>query len=306
MAKSIMDFWKEAAAEITDTSKILDTTAILDKSAVLEINSNNGKPIIFFVNGHFSKFVPGPAYGGKKYWDYFDPSIPKNSAIYFGIKKNFHQQYVNGSSLISIDSSGQERFEKGYEFAKNNFISFKNILINNSVYFVCHSEGCAFAAGIAKYFFEKKINIGEIIFLSCDEGDEFEIDFNVNAYQVEYMYYDKSIPDGNCEPEFDWIINTNKNSGGVKGINKFGIIIEKVEYDTVHGSTANSEIFKSIEDLKEVKIINNLNKKGRSFNSQTIVTNNTKFYLVDKQIIDTNNPQWNKNILEVDYTMPCK
>jgi hypothetical protein len=36
MAKSILDFWKQAAADITDTSKLLDTSAILDTRQILD------------------------------------------------------------------------------------------------------------------------------------------------------------------------------------------------------------------------------------------------------------------------------
>lgn len=305
MSKSILDFWKQAAAEITDTSAILDTKEILETKKILSIDDNEKNAVIFFVNGHYSKLIPGPSSGGKKYWDYFDTYIYNTAANYFEVQDNYIVEFANVSSSIVIDSSGGQRKNEGYNYAKNSFNTLQSKLNGNKIFFVAHSEGCAFAVGMAKFYFENNLKIEQVILLSCDEGDEFEIDFNVDAYQIEYMYWGRSLSDENCEPQFDWIINTDRTVGGVFGINKFGIVKTNLEFNTMHGSTANSEVFKEIEDLKAVIVLDNLNKNGKSFLSQINAKNNTKFYQVGKKVLDTNHPQWNSKTFEIDLNISC-
>lgn len=65
----------------------------------------------------------------------------------------------------------------------------------NEVYFVSHSEGGAYAAGMADYLYEKGITIGEHIMLSPDEGDEFSVNSAIHSYQLTYMFFSDSISD---------------------------------------------------------------------------------------------------------------
>lgn len=52
-----------------------------------------------------------------------------------------------------------------------------------------HSEGGAFAAGVADYLYSKDIKIGEHILLSPDEGDEFSVNPKIPSYQLTYMFF---------------------------------------------------------------------------------------------------------------------
>lgn len=270
----------------------------------------SGTPLIIFSNGHFSRIFPGPSYPLKGYWDYFDKNIASKAAAYFGVSTGYADVYVDGStpSLIAY-GSGQDRKNWGEAYAREKMVEWKNVSRGRPVYLVGHSEGCAFAAGIAKALLENGVQVGEMAFLSCDEGDEFSVDPGVLTYQVEYMYFywhytrlGKYVKLG-----FDWVIATDQQSGGVNGATRFGIVIRnELEWNTVHGSSAQGVIFKALQDLKEVRVFNNLNGNGDSFDDHTRAANATLFYMIDTRVIDTNHPQWNPKTLMIDRSLPTK
>lgn len=196
--------------------------------------------------------------------------------------------------MIAIDSSGQDRKEAGHSFAEEHFINFKDILLTNQVFFVSHSEGCAFATGMAQYFVKNNINVVESVLLSCDEGDEFEIDFKLVCYQIECMYWETYRRGPVFIPRFDWIINTNLKKGGVKGVTKFGVVINNnLDALSIHGKgIVVPEIFSDIADLKEVQVLEKIKKNGGVYFEQTL--KRAKFYQINDKVILSNHPDWNR------------
>jgi hypothetical protein len=297
-----------------------------------------GMPKIIFVNGQWklasrAPFGTGENFGPTKpkkpYW--YDGDRMVNSAkSYFEIndkfkfrnlnlkndeleKKNFIL-YYDGSSNWGADQSGGDRFSNGKKFAEKNFAEIIKGLGDNKVYFISHSEGGAYAAGMADYLHSKGIKIGEHILLSPDEGDEFSINSEIPSYQLTYMFF-SSIwnPTGtfiNSEKFkmankgfrkwgryyaiVDWVTNEFK----VKGTKKMGIVRDdNLGWGTVHGSTNDSSIFNQLKDLKNVTyfdVIGSYDEKAYSGTAQSTVANNTIFYRIDDQYISVNCPPISK------------
>ena len=113
----------------------------------------DGKKILF-VNGHWTPGLPGEwlgsRYPGRKYWSNgFAQAAQQYFDDYSQITDN---NYIDGSSTCGFDMSGQDRYEKGYEYAKANINELtKNMSKDEPFYMVTHSEGAAYGAGIAQY-----------------------------------------------------------------------------------------------------------------------------------------------------------
>jgi hypothetical protein len=273
------------------------------------VESFTPQPTIIFVNGHYSKIIPGPTYGGKAYWNYFDDEHAANAQSYFNVS-NIKSDYADGSSLIAIDADYKDRRSKGKSYAEAMYSKWKNAISGNVFYLVAHSEGCGMAAGIADYLLSKNEKIGEMVFLSCDEGAEplSSVDSRAPTYQIEYMYWDKDLVSGNCEPEFDWVIGTDlryQTYNGIRGARKFGIVINNnLDFGTVHGSSGNIQrVSPLLRDLKSVYTTQNINGQGQIYNSQSNTL--TKFFKINDKIILPNAPQWNIQTHTIDYSLPC-
>jgi hypothetical protein len=255
------------------------------------------KPLIILVNGHYHPLIPGPSVGGIGYWNYFNTGVPhQNSAkILFNSSPETQFKYVNGSSLYGVDTDYSERFRSGQLTVDANYINdWKKINGNQPVYIIGHSEGCAMAAGIGDQLVkEYKKSVKEIVLLSCDEGREAgaKVNPSIPTYQLEYMYYDKDLITGKCEPEFDWVIGTDhswRRYNGIPGVTKFGIIATDLSFTTVHGSSANFEVvFPRLRDFKKVGFQFNAAPNGRiTYYTQIPIGLTTEFYkLGDKFIL---------------------
>ena len=218
--------------------------------------------------------------------------------------------YYDGSSNWGLDQSGANRFANGREFAEENFNEITKGLGNSPLYFISHSEGGAYASGMADYLHSKGIKIGEHILLSPDEGDEFSINPEIPSYQLTYMFFssiwnptatiinkEKSKIGnkgfrkwGNYYAVVDWVTNEFR----VNGTSKMGIAhVQDAGWEGVHGWTNSSMIFDKISDLKEVgsfSVQGDLDGKFYAGKDQTITSNGTKFYRIDDEYIITNCP----------------
>ena len=267
----------------------------------------------------------GPTQPKKSYW-YDGNEMIDNAFKYFGADSKYFIRnsrlnieeleiknfvlYYDGSSYAGADQSGKDRFENGRKFAEENFEEMTNGLAGNEINFISHSEGWAYAAGIADYLHEKGVEIGEHILLSPDEGDEFSINPEIPSYQLTYMFF-SSIwnPTGtiiNYEKAkignknfrrwgkyyaiVDWVTNEFR----VKGIRKMGIMMDNhLNWGTVHGSTNDKSVFSQIKDLKEVtyhEAIGEVDGEAYSGIAQSATTNKTIFYRIDDQYISVNCP----------------
>ena len=161
-----------------------------------------GRPKLILVNGHWNRLLNlvnmSPGKNLREYWDYFlsymgafDAFI-ETAQAYFG-DKNYQGKpfYADGSSLLGGDQSGNDRKIKGYQYAMQNIAEITKGVGNEKIYFISHSEGAAYAAGMAKALIEKGYKVGESVMLSADEGDEFTVEGNYPCYQITAGYIEE-------------------------------------------------------------------------------------------------------------------
>jgi hypothetical protein len=287
-----------------------------------------GMPKIIIVNGqwriaHYTigEIIPvGPTEPKKPYWvegiannarDYFDSqfnlkdkfTLNKNKFNIEELEKSDYILYYDGSSNAAVDQSGADRFNNGRKFVEDNYKEIIKGLGKEAVYLVSHSEGGAYASGMADFLFEKGHTIGEHILLSPDEGDEFEINPAIPSYQLLYMFfssiynpilidvkYAKFKKWDNYYAVVDWVVNEHK----IKGITKMGIVHnQEAGWTGVHGWTNGYNIFDKVSDLKEVSTFLVQGEHRRKFYSghkQTDTPKKTKFYRINDEYIVTNCP----------------
>lgn len=291
-----------------------------------------GMPKIIFVNGQWklASRVPfgmgenfGPTEPKKPYWS---QGIGNNSIDYFNVRAKYKYRnqpldskflednkyllYYDGSSNWGLDQSGNDRFTNGRKFAEESFDEITKGLGKNEVFLVSHSEGGAFAAGMADYLHEKGIKIGEHILLSPDEGDEFTINPEIPSYQLTYMFFSSvwnpmgTIVNSEKQRQFnkqfrrwgkyyaivDWVTNEFR----VQGTKKMGIAhVQDSGWEGVHGWTNSNRIFNKITDLKEVNTYESIGSKDGEFYSgrdHNATTNGTIFYRIDDEYISVKCP----------------
>ncbi len=295
-----------------------------------------GMPKIILVNGQWNLAYQLPFGWG----EYVGPTKPRKPYWHSGIAESFREYLINtfqikskfslnnilfnvtelekknyilyfdGSSKIAVDQSGADRFKNGFDFAKINYNDIIKGLGNESIYFVSHSEGGAYAAGMADFLFQKGHTIGEHILLSPDEADEFEINPAIPSYQLLYMLFSSvwnpTSTIANIEKSklfnkvfrlwgtyyaiVDWVVNEFK----IKGVTKMGIAhIQDSGWTGVHGWTNDIDVFQKVADLKEVKTfeaIGEYDDKVYSGKQQSETINKTKFYRIDEEYIVFNCP----------------
>ncbi|OWP82659.1 hypothetical protein BWK59_14685 [Flavobacterium davisii] len=286
-----------------------------------------GMPKIIIVNGQWNIAAKapfgdnfGPTEPKKPYWSndfavfaktYFDKyfnidqkqTINKKEFTPNELEQKKYILYYDGSSNYAGDMSGQDRFKAGEKFAKDNFDEITKGLGGQEVFLVSHSEGGAYAAGMADYLHNHGIKIGEHVLLSPDEGDEFSINPAIPSYQLLYMFFGsiynplgmatKAVKFrrwGDYYAVVDWVVNEHR----IKGVKKMGIVhYQSTGWQGVHGSTNSKLVFDRVSDLKEVQTfdaIGEYDKKVYSGKQQTKTTNGYKFYRIDNEYIIFNCP----------------
>jgi hypothetical protein len=277
-------------------------------------------PQLIFVNGHWNRTANAlgmsPGAGGDKYWDYFlgrsKERFIKDAETHFSIKyKNGTPYFFDGSSFCGVSSSGSERKLKGKEAAKEKFEKKLKGMRTKTYYFISHSEGGAFAAGVAEYLAENGVTVGEHIMLSCDEADEFTVNNNVPTYQLTpcYLTKDYSIVKKVMNlPRFifhsqqikkirdyyiivDWVVGDYQ----LKGAIKYGVVISKtpnVDWMSLHADLIDIKIFKQLDDLKKVRIGQVMGEyRGEFYSGYAQYDVDTRFYRIQDDIILDNIPK---------------
>ena len=285
-----------------------------------------GMPKIIIVNGQwrlakysFGEYV-GPTQPKKPYWDNdFANNFIANLKISNKFKLNSTPLsseklenkkfilYYDGSSYFAGDQSGSDRFNNGKKFAKENYKEIIQGLGGESIYLVSHSEGGAYAAGMADYLHEKGHQIGEHVLLSPDEGNEFQINPKIPSYQLTYMFFSSVYnPLGTALKAIKFkrwgsyyaIVDEIVNEHRIKGVTKMGIVRrDDLDWSSVHGSTNSSRIFTRVSDLKEVNSFDvriEYEKEFYSGKDQTKTKSGTIFYRINDDYIITNCPPISK------------
>jgi hypothetical protein len=267
----------------------------------------------------FGEYV-GPTQPKKPYWG---NTFSENVEKYFKLNKKYRLNnsefpiqelekmnfvlYYDGSSYFAGDQSGGDRFANGRKFAAENYKEIIHGLGGEAIYFVSHSEGGAYAAGMADYLYSKGHKIGEHVLLSPDEGDEFEINPKIPSYQLTYMFfssvYNPIMADVKYFKFKRWgsyyaIVDEIVNEHRIKGVTKMGIVRrDDLDWSSVHGSTNSSRIFTRVNDLKEVKSFDvrvEYEKEFYSGKDQTKTKSGTIFYRINDDYIITNCPPISK------------
>jgi hypothetical protein len=97
--------------------------------------------------------------------------------------------FVDGNTL-GATSNGAERFAAGYAYAKENFdkliapVLDKDGVQNQTVQFVSHSMGSAYAEGMIKYFEEQNIVVSKVVHLSPADPNDFTASTKPNTTQL--------------------------------------------------------------------------------------------------------------------------
>lgn len=235
----------------------------------------DGKKILF-VNGHYQRsyvgrYILGSDRAGEDYWG---NGFPFQAKVFFDDFSEIKaSNFIDGSSFMGGDMSGQDRYDAGYKYAKDHINDLTaNMAKGETFKIVTHSEGSAYGAGIAKYLLDKGYKVSSIVHLSSDEGDEFTTPKEPETYQLVY--------DGD-------MVTGNKK---IEGVDKFGVVDSGLSATYVHGSTRNKGVFKQVQDLKTVRTAKNIgtvNGKTKTWTSQDSAStkNKTSFIRIDDDII---------------------
>jgi hypothetical protein len=103
------------------------------------------------------------------------------------VKSNESEEFVDGSSLFGGDMSGGDRYEAGLRYAEENYSELTKGLAKGETFkFVSHSEGGAYAAGMAAYLITRGQIVESMLYLSPDEADEFTAPVGTFSMQAHY------------------------------------------------------------------------------------------------------------------------
>ena len=267
-----------------------------------------GRPKLILVNGHWNRLMNivnmSPGKSKYEYWSYFLAhkktfnTFIKNAKAYFG-DRNYQEEpyYADGSSLLGGDQSGNDRKIKGYKFAMQHIAEITKGVGDKKVYFISHSEGAAYAAGMAKALIEKSYKVGESVMLSADEGDEFIVEGNYPCYQItagyvkeeDYLlsYVSPIHPSTIKKPKRKFHVDPIVGDHRIQGVNRYGVYISfNTKFETVHGSTIDVQIFDILKRLKQLKVIPQ-KQKGKTV--YMIADGNIIWHKVDNTVVVNKN-----------------
>jgi len=150
----------------------------------------DGKRIIY-VNGYWNRilnfFGGAPNSGGQGYWQYFSGTFLGNSRNFMGVQNYESDVFVDGSSLFGGDMSGGDRYAAGKRYAEENYKDLvKGLKKGETFKFVSHSEGGAYAAGMASYLQQMGQTVESMLYLSPDEADEFSAPLGTFSMQAHF------------------------------------------------------------------------------------------------------------------------
>ena len=259
---------------------------------------------------------------------------------------------LDASSLIVLDDNGSSRAERGYdeyvtyEWAGKMYkkisdkygygipetSALRNKMLSSeanrkrlssltlgmdkskhSFYLVGHSEGCAYAAGLAKLLQEKGWKVNFIVYLSSYDSGSFDSPQGIKAYQLGYTgkYFG------------DWATNNNPIHSGVERsaivyknwehAEKYTSLKEefrhlKDDFMFSHGSTKGTEVWIHLADLRTLML-----RTGRTYGTgwqeqiAKSTPNHTVFAFYNgvklnyKEFMDSENSKYNQYNYKSQY-----
>lgn len=179
--------------------------------------------------------------GGRAYW---------GNGAYEKAAQKFFNDYNSLSTMNFVDgrgnwnSTGQERYNDGYEYAKANFSKLTaGMTKDETIKIVSHSMGAAYSEGMIKYFEENgTYKVEKVLHLSAADAREFKMSSNPTTIQLNYKH-DAVLTYKNMNETSDFNDKTD-----ISGVADIG------EYDDSHALTKTGpEVFDYAADLESIK-----------------------------------------------------
>ena len=146
---------------------------------------------MIYINGYWNRvgnilgFLPGTP--EESYWNYFSPSFISSSREFMGVAADETDRFIDGSSIFGIDQYASDRYMFGFQYGIEHYKELVGELKSGKSFkFVSHSEGGAFASGLADYLIIKGHPVERMLFLSPREADAFSCPDNIFAIQVHF------------------------------------------------------------------------------------------------------------------------
>ena len=150
---------------------------------------DGGKKVIY-VSGYYhpaGNLLKGflPATGGYGYWDYFDPSFVPQSRKLIGATSNESNLFVDG--VGEAWSSSKSRFDDGVQYAREHYDELIEGMNDGEAFeFVSHSQGGAFAAGMASYLQSRGQTVKSMLYLSPHQPEDIPKVLGTFSLEVTY------------------------------------------------------------------------------------------------------------------------
>lgn len=147
---------------------------------------------MIYINGYWNRITGflglSPSTPAESYWNYFSPLFISSSRLFMGAEDEESNQFIDGSSLFGIDQSADDRYMYGYKYAQNHYDELiRELKLSKSFKFISHSEGGAFATGMADYLISQGLFVERVLYLSPREADAITSPGGVFTIQVHFM-----------------------------------------------------------------------------------------------------------------------
>jgi pimeloyl-ACP methyl ester carboxylesterase len=143
---------------------------------------------ILFVNGYYNTGWLSGLAGSVGLKDYWGEKFVKSAGMYLENTEKFKREFIDGRG--KWNSTGEERFDAGYEYAKANYASITNGIFDakgvqiETIKVVSHSMGGAYSEGMIKYLEEKGVNVEKVVHLSPADPSGFTASPNPMTLQI--------------------------------------------------------------------------------------------------------------------------
>jgi hypothetical protein len=146
---------------------------------------------MIYINGYWNRVGNllglSPGTPEESYWNFFSPSFISSSRAFMGAAADETDRFIDGSSIFGIDQYASDRYMFGFQYGIEHYDELvKELKSGESFKIVSHSEGGAFASGLADYLIIKGRSVERMLFLSPREADAFSSPDHSFAIQVHF------------------------------------------------------------------------------------------------------------------------
>jgi hypothetical protein len=196
--------------------------------------------MIIYINGYWNRFTGlfgiSPGTPAESYWIHFSPDFISSSNEFMGVVADEAKYFIDGSSLFGFDQLAGDRYLNGSRYVLKHYSELTGSLKPGEAFkIISHSEGCAFAAGVAAFLMSYGCVIEKMLYLSPREGDVFINPHDAFAIQVHYCN------DPICFPK--------RISGIAVFINLLKLDDKKASLIYAHGGTVKESTIKKVKKI---------------------------------------------------------